>query len=518
MHKESSNQPIVNGSAVSDAKIPHFSKEQFSAAQKRLLLHQQSSLKFKASLSSAHEVTLSGDYSMGRISHNYFSKCIFDNASLHRAAGDGSIFNRTTFKCTDLSSATFQSSTFEECTFSACNLQHSNMSGCFFQGTVWTDCEHGPGNMSLSQFHNCTFVNTKPGNLAEAVLDNVSFENLRLCNLNLEFSNFKHIRSKNIVIAFSQLPYIFGGLDYILNTTDNVRISSHINKEDSISVEEYIEALHDMEVFYSYKREFFPLANILLAFQRYDEALAVILSGIYEAALQRDFRMCKYYCELIMSKGEFSVHTRQRIYNAIIQAAPIHSLTDAQRYQYLKHIPAIKSILVNNPDQFPSAVMRIQTQISFDDVEQISLLYTSLDYCLHTNGLLLSAPEITISHNSPIMFVINLCGAPVTILASCTLILSIISGVCKSYNAVAESILNTQDIKLKKQEIKLNEQKIRQGELEIQKLSREIKRLEKENPGLQKDLLDSRTKITKSGLIISHVAIEEMNFNPTKWS
>lgn len=69
MHKESSNQPIVNGSAVSDAKIPHFSKEQFSAAQNRLLLHQQSSLKFKASLSSAHEVTLSGDYSMGRISH-----------------------------------------------------------------------------------------------------------------------------------------------------------------------------------------------------------------------------------------------------------------------------------------------------------------------------------------------------------------------------------------------------------------------------------------------------------------
>lgn len=89
---------------------------------------------------------------------------------------------------------------------------------------------------------------------------------------------------------------------------------------------------------------------------------------------------------------------------------------------------------------------------------------------------------------------------------------------CKSYNAVAESILNTQDIKLKKQEIKLNEQKIRQGELEIQKLSQEIKRLEKENPGLQKDLLDSQTKITKSGLIISHVAIEEMNFNPTKWS
>lgn len=161
---------------VKISNIPTYSEDYFFAARERLLLHKQSQLKFQAKLSSAIGATLPGDYSMGRISHNYFSACTFENASLKRVAGTGSIFRDTNFLKTDLTHATFQSSIFETCSFEGCNLEGCNMSEC------------------------CSFLGTKPGNLGEAVLENVYLENVRLANMNLEFCEFQKIKTNPLSV------------------------------------------------------------------------------------------------------------------------------------------------------------------------------------------------------------------------------------------------------------------------------------------------------------------------------
>lgn len=490
--------------------LPVYSEKSFEAAKNRILLHGQSKIKFKAGLLSAVGVTLSGDYSMGRISHNYFSDCRFEHASLQNAAGAGSIFKDSSFVNTDLSHSTFQSTTFERCIFETSNLQGCNMSDCYFQETIWNGCPHGAANMSSAWLNNCTFDRTKPGNLAEAVLDNVIFKNVRLTNLNIEFSTFRKLYTNNVILPFSQLPYVFGGLQYLLQTSDNVRISSHINNSDSISVEEYCSVLKDMEIFYSHQQEYFPLSNILLAFQRWDEALAATLLGLKEAALQRDFRMCKYYCKLITMNGHFSEKTLKDLYQAICQVAPVQGLSDAQYHQYLKHIPEIRSMLIENPNQYPHATLRIETQIDETNMIQTSTLLCSLDQLLHLNGTDLALPCITVGHNSPEIFVISLCGVPLSILAVGALILSAISGVCMAYNHIADAILKTQEI------IK-NIHDAKKTELETRKLSVEVARLEQENPGLQKKLEQTRKKLEQCGIVIVEASFNGEDFDPMKW-
>lgn len=496
--------------AVKISSVPVYSEDSFSAARERLLQHRQSSLKFQAKLSSAVGATLSGDYSTGRISHNYFSNCTFDHASLKRTAGTGSIFRNTNFFKTDLSHATFQSSIFETCSFEECDLSGCNMSGCYFQDTVWKECSRGVSNMSSAHLNSCTFLGTKPGNLAETVLENVHLENVRLANMNMEFSEFKKISTKDVVLSFSQLPYIFGGLQYLMETSDNVRVSSHINDSNSISPNEYMTVLKDMEIFYSHQQEYFPLASILLAFQRYEEAVATILCGIGEAALQRDFRMCKYYCKLITNSGCFPKEILTRLYQAICQAAPVQALTGAQYYQYLKYIHEIRSMLIDNPNQYPRAILRLETGICEKNISQTALLLSTLDQLLHLNGITLVQPSISISHNSPEVFIVNLCGSPLSILVAVALILSVVSGVCKAYNDVAEAILNTQ-------EIAKNHRNAKREGLEMRKLSAEVAKLEAENPGLQRTLASKQDEITKSGIIIVRADMEGQDFDPRRW-
>lgn len=252
------------------------------------------------------------------------------------------------------------------------------------------------------------------------------------------------------------------------------------------------------------------MSNILLAFQRWDEALTAILWGLKEAALQRDFRMCKYYCKLITMNGHFPEKTLKDLYLAICQAAPVQTMSEAQYHQYLKHIPEIRSMLIENPNRYPHATIRIKTQIEETDMVQTSTLLFVLDQLLHLNGADLALPCITVSHNSPEIFVISLCGEPLCILAVGALIFSAIYSVCKAYSGLADAILKTQ-------EIFKNIREAKRTELETRKLSVEVARLEQENPGLPQKLEQARKRLKQCGIVIVEASFNGEDFDPTKW-
>lgn len=495
--------------AVKDLELPRYSEEVFSKAVSRILEHRQSTIKFQASIYGAHGAIFTGNYALGRISHNYFSECTFQGASLKCVAGSGSIFSDVKFIETDLTHSLFQNSTLERCRFDTCQLDGSNMSECYIQETTWNECPSGIANMASSYLKNCQFLSTKPGNLAESCLDNVYIENIRFTNINMEFASFKNIHMKDVVLPFSQMPYVFGGLEYLMGTVDSVRISSHINNLHSISLDEYIDVLKDMEVFYSYREEFFPLANIMLAFRHYDKALGAILFGIKHSAMQRDFRMCKYYCKMITENGNFSADTLKSLYQVLCDAAPVHVLTEPQYYQYLQHMPDIRSMLVENPNRYPHMLLTLETNVNYQESAPVSILLTCLDELIHLDGSFLVNPSISIKHNSPLEFVVSLCGTPLGMLAVAALVLSIISNVCKTYNEVAKAIISTQTI------IE-NTQKTKQTQLQEKKLSAEVAKLELENLELHEKLVQQRQKITASGIVIARANVIGQDFDPTK--
>ena len=264
-----------------------------------------------------------------------------------------------------------------------------------------------------------------------------------------------------------------------------------------------------MEIFYSYHQEFFPLANILLAFQRYNEALGALMQGIRSAAIQHDFRMCKYYCKLLTENGQFDDNTLKNFYQSLCETISISSLSEAQHYQYLQHMPEIRAMLVENPAGYPYATLMLKSNIADQSSRQVSILLAGIDTFLHLNGSTLMNPSISISHNSPLVFVINLCGTPVGILATTALILAAIGGVCKNFNEIAQAIISSQTIAA-------NHRQRKTDQLEQEKLSAEIEHLKLENSSLQKQLNEHQTKITESGIIIYDAEFSTQDFDVSK--
>lgn len=489
-----------------------YTKRDFQIATERILRHQQSIIKFSSSLSGANGAIFNGKYTLSRVSHSYFSNCFFQDAFLDRVAGPGSIFSHVNFENTDLNSSGFQNSTITHCKYENCNLKSCNMSNCYISDTDWIECNLQGFNLSGSYLKNCAILHNKsnPGNLGDCYFDKVHFEEHRLTNMNLEFSHFKAVTMENVVLPFSQMPYIFGGLTYLLNTGDNISISSHINAKDRISIEEYVEVLYDMIVFYSYKKEYFPLANILLALQYEKEAWQAVFAGIVMASNQRDFRMCKYFCELITSEGNITAKQMQSLYQALIKNTPIQILSEAQYYEYNKYIPEIRTMLLDNPNKQPHGTLILTTNISVSESENISMLLSCLDYFIHLDCCPLEKPSIEITHNSPLAIIIHLCSAPITILSVMFFILTVTSKVCKMYNDIAQAIIATQNIAE-------NNNRKAKDELENIKLYLEIEHLKLENDQLKNTISQHGEKITQSGIIITRADVLDCDFNPYKW-
>lgn len=489
-----------------------YTEKDFQTATERILRHRQSVVKFSSSLSGANGAIFNGKYTLARVSHGYFSNCCFQDAFLDSVAGAGSIFSHVNFENTDLSNSGFQNSTLTFCTYENCILKSCNMSNCYISKTDWINCDLQGLNLSGSYIRDCSILHNKsnPGNLCDCYFDKVHFEDHRLTNMNLEFSHFKNVTMEDVVLPFSQMPYIFGGLTYLLNTEDNISISSHVNKNNKISIEEYVEVLHDMIVFYSYKKEYFPLANILLALHYEKEAWQTVFAGIVTASNLKDFRMCKYFCELITSEGNITNRQMKSLYQALLQNSPIQTLSEAQHYEYNKYISEIRTMLIDNPNKQPHGALMITTNITELDSPNMSMLSSCLDSLIHLECCPLDNPSIETTHNSPITIIIHLCGSAITILSVIYLILIVISKICKTYNDIAQAILKTQNI------IENNNKKKRY-ELENMKLYAEIEHLELENKQLKNTISWHSNQITQSGIIIASANVFDCDFNPYKW-
>lgn len=489
---------------------PEFDTQEYQAAVLRILEHKQSEIKFRSILSSATNAVLTGDYSLGRISHNYFSNCSFQSASLERVSGAGSIFENVQFNETNLQNSNFQNSTFEHCLFEKCNLNGCNLGQSYFSDVSWVKISPYTYNASGSYYKDCTFTSSKPGNLSEACLDTVVFDSVRLTNLNMEYSSFRNIQSQDLILPFSQMPYIFNGLQYVLNTSDNVRVSSHINKTNSISVNEYVESLNDMIVFFSYRQEYFPLANILLAFERYGEALNIILKGIIASVLQCDFRMCKYLCKLLTDNGHFGKKTLHDFYYRLNSTIQNNELTEAEYFQLTQQMPEIRSMLIDNPERYPCALLTLKSQNLSLESEQVKLILVCIDEVIHLQGASLANQSISVRHNSPLEFIISLYGTPLCILAIASFILKIFANVCKGYNEFAQALINHQTIAGNRRQKELDN-------LEKEKITKEIEKLKLENIDLQERIERSQDKITGSGIIIANADLLPQDFNPTRY-
>lgn len=417
-----------------------------------------------------------------RIQNSDLNECIF-MSSISRTNMSGSHFNKCNINQSIINNSNMQFSDFVNCNLLNCEITGSNFSNCFFQSTALEDNQFVGSNFLRSQFSECIIEGGEllSSSFEFAEFTNSYISNMRLANLSMEYSEFNNIHMDNVILPFAQLPFIFKGLDYIMTTTDKVYISSKTEKDDRISIDEYINTFEDWKIFFYGRELYFPLANILLAQGEKKEALEAILTGIYFMINHSDYRMLKYLCKLVAMNPIVSISECHMLYKRISEILELKDKNDEQRYQYMLHMDDIKNILINNPRNEAKLSLTFRSNIEPQNREYVFHFISFIEDIVchklfHTTPL-----SISMSHNSPYEIMVLLIGSLVVLSKVTNLIRKIVENIKVS----TEDIMEIQNIiKYGKENAQLdNEHKkalLLEQQLECEKTKLEILKFQKE--------------------------------------
>ena len=179
----------------------------------------------------------------------------------------------------------------------------------------------------------------------------------------------------------------------------------------SISVDEYIQTFEDWKIFFYNRELYFPLANILLAQNKKEEALEALLSGILTMINHSDYRMLKYLCKLAASHNSVSKAECRMLYTRIEELISSMPQTPVQQYNYAIHMNDIRNILVENPKSESRLYLSLKTNILTDEQPCLYHIVSFLEMFLDIPSFALTTKTISIRHNSPYEIIAVVVGA-----------------------------------------------------------------------------------------------------------
>lgn len=450
--------------------FPKISDTDFIKAQERLQKNMKQKSFFRENQYSIQKgETITRNYADENHRRSYFWDCTFLHSDLSNTGMSGSMFRDTFFLDCKINNTKLDSCAFENCAFitnkhnshlnsheesiinlnlSKSTIVQSNFENCTLLGANFTDSLFVDTN-----FTNCVWQSLA---LENCIFKNTVMDSVVLKKLNFEFSQFDNIQMNDVRLPFPTIPYIFNGLAYVLNTTDNIVISSANSKTGSISTVEYIDYLKDLEIFYIKTQNFFPLANIYIALDKKDNAFAAILSGIQHAIQLHSYRMVYYYCKLLKTNELFSDIQRLNVYNMIVACMNRQECNLAELYSIRKYIDPIRTLLLNEQES-SSLTISISTNIQHYELEKLSKLLQIME---ETIGFVKTSDNndikhyIEIRHHCPYDVFLKVFGTYDSLLLIAGFLHLIFTGVDKIYDKVIKYRKNSWDSKIQKAQLR----------------------------------------------------------------
>lgn len=355
-------------------------------------------------------VIINGNYSTKNLRQSFFYDCTFKDANYVDAGLAGSLFSNTYFNECNYLNTNFQSCDFRNCHFENIinGFNYTRFNKSIFTETNFVDCDFNGVLMNDAIFTDCSFVNCKwiPIAVENSVFKNTILQNVKFKSMNFEFSTFDNIKLDNVTLPFPTIPYIFNGLNYLKNTSDNVRITS-AKKKGGISIDEYFENIDKLEEFYKYTNNFFPLTNILISKNMYIEAFASTINGINLSIDLRRFRMLRNYCKQLNYIENISMHDRQSLYRYILNKVSNMHFQDFEYSNLNNYLPEVRQLLLDNMNK-QRLEISLLTNIARNDTNEMSLLINIIEHLLDKK----CNYSIELRHNSPWEIFIRLFADP----------------------------------------------------------------------------------------------------------
>ncbi len=345
------------------------------------------------------------------LNRSRFYNCIFKSTDFRRAAVTGSIFENCVFI-----GCNFDDADFEFCDFRNCEIKYKNINGCSFNNSNFISSV-----LFKLKMYSCTFtgafiedtvlnsVEISYSTLEGACFSKCCIKNINWQNLNLEFTEFIDPRMNDVTLPFRQIPYMFGILQYLLSTEDNVSISRN---GIMMSVQEFIEnGIPVLISDYEKNNMFFPLSNIYMFGKNrdYNKALYYISREVSDLAKVKDYRNIKFCCKLLSMCQQIGKDNLNKIYKVIADTDHSMKKNSAEMKSYSRNIGEIRSILFRNNDK-PSMTIRFKTNVRIEHKMRFANLmhiFQNIAKPKSTDHLYTS---FTLSQNSPLSIEVNVEG------------------------------------------------------------------------------------------------------------
>lgn len=344
-------------------------------------------------------VKINLDYSTKNMRQSFFKDCSFDGVNYNDTGLAGSLFIDSRFYESNFDNTNFQSCDFRNCHFRNINkgFNYTRFSKSIFTDSTFEKCIFNGVLLNDTIFTNCIISNCDwiPVSVENTIFKNTLLQNVKFRKMNFEFSTFDNIKLDYVKLPFPTIPYIYNGLTYLVSTSDNVRITS-AKKKEGLSIDEYLEQLDNLCIFYKYTHNYFPLTNILICQKKYKEAFSSIINGVEMSIELRRFRMLRNYCKQLKYICGITMHERQNLYNHILNKI---GHMDFQNFEYANlnnYLPEVRQILLDDLNSEKIEVS-LSTNIQSDNIDQLSILLNIIEELLH--GICEYSMELR--HNSP---------------------------------------------------------------------------------------------------------------------
>lgn len=321
-------------------------------------------------------VKINGDFSTKNLRQSFFHECTFDGVNYQDSGLAGSLFVNSKFYESNLTNTNFQSCDFRNCKFENISegLKYTRFSKSIFTNSSFNKCVFNGTLMNDTVFTDCIFTNCSwvPVAIENTIFKNTILQNVKFKSMNFEFSTFDNIQLDNVKLPFPTIPYIYNGLNYLVSTSDNVRITS-AKKKEGLTINEYIEQLENLCAFYKYTHNYFPLTNILICKKLYKEAFASVINGISISIELRRFRMLRNYCKQLKYINGITMHERQTLYSFILDRI---SGMNFQKFEYANlntYLPEVRQILLDDLNK-EKLEISLTTNIEETDTKKIAIM------------------------------------------------------------------------------------------------------------------------------------------------
>ena len=325
----------------------------------------------------------------------------FIKSKFKGSAGTGSKFTNTLFRSCDFTGSNFQYCQFNNVTFDTktiikgANFSHSVFVGCHFDNIIIIE-----STLFDCYFEKCTFFNStiRTNTLENSTMQNCLIKNVDLAHINLEYMKFDNMTLENVILPPYQIPYIIGAPNYLQTTQDHVKVYTD---NGDISIREYRNMYEDLAAHFYARKKYFPLANLLIASGKGQEAYECISLGIEEACDYFDFRMIKHYCRLACSNTEFTNLQLKNLFNQVVDLSYNNSWDINTLHFYMINIGEIKELLLNNSENKERVEFIVKTNIDKNDLVSVNELYNQINQIIRENCSTNHVDSIELRHNSP---------------------------------------------------------------------------------------------------------------------